>query len=120
MKNVRLVYSTDPKDQVTCPECKKLKDECHCREQENVKEGSFTVVFRLEKNGRGGKTVTVIEGFPRNEDFLTALTKELKAKCGVGGTFTLNGKSGVIEIQGDTRDKIKKILDLKRIKYKGV
>jgi translation initiation factor 1 len=114
------VYSTDPKDNVTCHKCKKLQDECTCIEQEHVKEGAFTVIFRLEKNGRGGKTVTVMEGFPRNEEFLTTLTKELNAKCGVGGTFTLGAKTGVIEIQGDTRDKLKKILEIKRIKFKGV
>lgn len=120
MKNTRLVYSTDPKDNVVCSNCKKLQDECCCVAQEEVKEGAFTVVFRLEKNGRGGKTVTVMDGFPRNEVFLTTLTKEFKAKCGVGGTFNLGPKSGVIEIQGDTRDKLKKILETKRIKYKGV
>lgn len=120
MKNTRLVYSTDPKDNVLCPKCKKLRDECTCIEQEQVKEGAFTVIFRLEKNGRGGKTVTVMEGFPRNEEFLTALTKELKAKCGVGGTSSLGAKTGVIEIQGDSREKLKKILTIKGIKYKGV
>lgn len=81
---------------------------------------AFTVVFRLEKNGRGGKTVTVMEGFPRNETYLKTLAKELKAKCGVGGTHTLGPKSGIIEIQGDKRDKLKQILDSKKIKFKGV
>lgn len=114
------MYSTDPKDNVTCQKCKKLQDECACVEQEHVKEGAYTVIFRLEKNGRGGKTVTVMQGFPRNEEFLTALTKELKTKCGVGGTFSLGDKTGVIEIQGDIREKLKKILETKRIKFKGV
>jgi len=80
----------------------------------------FTVIFRLEKNGRGGKTVTVLDGFPRNEDYLKDLSKELKAKCGVGGSFSLGEKHGVIEIQGDKRDQLKKILDAKGLRYKGM
>lgn len=120
MSNTRLVYSTDPKDNPLCPQCKKLKDECRCVSEEEVIQGGYTVVFRIEKNGRGGKTVTVVDGFPKNLTFLAALTKELKAKCGVGGTFSISGKSGVIEIQGDSREKIKKIFESKAIKYKGV
>ena len=119
MKNTRLVFSTDPKDQVRCSTCNQLKDECRCQKQEPA-EKSFVVVFRLEKNGRGGKTVTVMEGFPQNEEFLKSLCKEMKAKCGVGGTHLLGPKSGIIEIQGDKRDALKKILDSKSVKYKGV
>lgn len=120
MSNTRLVFSTDPKDQVNCPECRKLKADCVCRPTEAVQEGKFTVIFRIEKGGRGGKTVTVMDGFPRNEDYLKTLTKELKAKCGVGGTHILGEKSGLIEIQGDKRDQLKKILESKGLKYKGV
>ncbi len=119
MKNTRLVFSTDPRDQVACPRCKKYKEECRCIVQEDPV-SAFTAVFRLEKNGRGGKTVTVLDGFPKNEKYLSDLTKELKSKCGTGGTFSLDGKTGTIEIQGDSREKIKKILDTKKIKYKGV
>lgn len=120
MKNTRLVYSTDPKDNVRCQRCKELSGECKCRPEEAVNASQYTVVFRLEKNGRGGKTVTVMDGFPRNEEFLKGLTKEFKAKCGVGGTHTISEKSGLIEIQGDKRDQLKKILETKGIKYKGV
>lgn len=120
MKNTRLVYSTDPKDNVTCPTCKKLLSDCRCLPEESVQEGQFTIVFRLEKSGRGGKTVTVLDGFPRNEEYLKNLTKELKAKCGVGGTHLLTEKSGIIEIQGDKRDQLKKILEAKKIKFKGM
>lgn len=120
MKNTRLVYSTDPKDNQVCPECKELKPECECKPQEAVTSRKFVVIFRLEKNGRGGKTVTVLDGLPKNEIFLKDLTKEIKGKCGVGGTYLMTGKEGLIEIQGDKRDQIKKLLDTKQIKYKGV
>ncbi len=120
MKNTRLVYSTDPKDVVVCSSCKKLKSECNCIIQETVEGLKFIVIFRLEKNGRGGKIVTVLDGLPKNENYLKELSKELKAKCGVGGSFLIGEKHGIIEIQGDKRDQLKKILDLKGMKYKGM
>ena len=119
MKNTRLVYSTDPKDNITCPRCKELKAECNCQTEQSA-DVPFTVVFRLEKNGRGGKTVTVLDGLPRNESFLKEFSKDLKAKCGVGGSFSLGPKHGIIEMQGDKRDQIKKILDAKKIRFKGM
>lgn len=85
-----------------------------------IMNNQFTIVFRIEKNGRGGKTVTVLDQLPAYEPFLKDLTKELKAKCGVGGSFYSDQAKGCIEIQGDKRDAIKKILDVKKLKYKGV
>jgi translation initiation factor 1 len=87
--------------------------------QQNVVTNQITAVFRLEKNGRGGKTVTVIDGFPKNEVFLKDLTKLCKVQCGVGGSYQIGEKSGIIEIQGDKRDQVKKILESRGIKYKG-
>ena len=84
-----------------------------------VADKKFVIVFRIEKNGRGGKTVTVLDQLPPYDPFLKDLTKELKAKCGVGGSYFIEGNKGCIEIQGDKRDAIKKLLDAKTIKYKG-
>ena len=78
MKNTRLVYSTDPKDNVVCAVCKELQAECRCKPEDSVEGAKFTIVFRLEKNGRGGKTVTVLDGFPRNEAYLKELLRETK------------------------------------------
>ena len=114
MSNVRLVFSTDPKDKIESDKDPKLAT------NEAVQEGQFTVIFRLEKGGRGGKTVTVMDGFPRNEEYLKSLAKELKAKCGTGGTHLITEKGGTIEIQGDKRDALKKLLEAKRIKFKGM
>ncbi len=119
MSSTRLVFSTDPRDQVRCSSCNKLKDECRCQIQESA-EKSFVIIFRIEKKNRGGKTVTILDGFPRNENYLKTLCKELKAKCGAGGTFFLGPKFGVIEIQGDKRDALKMVFDKKGFKYKGV
>lgn len=117
--NRTLVYSDDPKDQDIITG-KSERDAFEAQQKEIVLEKKFTVVFRIEKNGRGGKTVTILDQLPSLDSFLKELTKELKAKCGVGGSHFINGKYGCIEIQGDKRDAIKKILESKAIKYKGV
>ncbi len=50
--------------------------------------------------GRKGKTVTVITGFQHKPETLTKLLKQLKAKCGSGGTV----KNGTLEIQGEHKE----------------
>ena len=57
--------------------------------------------------GRGGKTVTVVTNFvgiglPEKE----RLAKEMQKACGTGGTV----KDGRIEIQGDKREEVARIL----------
>ena len=65
------------------------------------------VDIRRETGGRGGKTVTVIDGFvgiglPEKEQ----LAKTIRGACGCGGTV----KDGAIVIQGDQRETIARIL----------
>lgn len=118
-KDSVLVYSTDPKDQeILSGQAEKNK--INQQSQLLVDTKKFTVVFRLEKNGRGGKVVTVLDQLPNHQTFIKDLVKELKTKCGVGGSFKIESGVGQIEIQGDKRDAIKKILDSKQIKYKGM
>ena len=62
--------------------------------------------LRVEKKGRGGKTVTVVFGLPANEAFLKELSQRLKRECGTGGTVTGDG----VELQGEKRDRVREIL----------
>jgi len=55
-----------------------------------------------ETKGRKGKGVTLVAGVPLEGIELSDLAKKLKSRCGAGGTV----KNGIIEIQGDHRDKV--------------
>jgi len=65
-----------------------------------------TLRVQVERKGRGGKTVSVVSGFQCQPETLATLLKQLKAQCGSGGT----AKDGVIEIQGDHRQKLAQLL----------
>ncbi len=64
------------------------------------------VRVQTSKSGRKGKIVTIINGFQTSEAILNQLLKDLKAKCGTGGTI----KDETMEIQGDHKQKILEIL----------
>ena len=61
---------------------------------------------RKEKKGRGGKTVTIVEGYQGNKQILEQLCKKVKQQCGVGGS--VNQKAFII--QGDKANQIVNIL----------
>jgi len=65
-----------------------------------------TAYLHRESKGRGGKTVTLVKNLVLCEKDLKTLAKNLKRACGSGGTI----KEGVIEIQGEHREKIADLL----------
>ena len=64
------------------------------------------VRVRLERQGRGGKVVTVIENLPGHPARIEEIAKTLKSRCGAGGTV----KGRVVEVQGDHRDRVVEVL----------
>ena len=64
-----------------------------------------------EVAGRGGKAVSVISGLPLAAADLEALASRLKRLCGAGGAV----REGVIEIQGEHRDRL--VAELCRLGY---
>jgi translation initiation factor 1 len=64
------------------------------------------VYLHRESKGRGGKTVTLVKELHLNQNDLKKLATALKNACGTGGTI----KDGIIEIQGDHREKIAGVL----------
>lgn len=70
---------------------------------------------RMERSGRGGKTVTVVENFVGSDDDLADLCKMLKTKCGIGGS----AKEGQIILQGDFRERVANILSAAGYKVTG-
>jgi translation initiation factor 1 len=111
----RIVYSTGIGR--VCPGCGWPVSDCKCS-----KAGKDAAVpsrpvarLRMEKKGRGGKMVTVVDGLPNNAAFLKDLCQELKRACGTGGTAT----EGAIELQGDLRDRVREHLQGKGFVVKG-
>jgi translation initiation factor 1 len=76
-------------------------------------------VLRIEKTGRAGKTVTVIERLPKIPRYLDDLARFLKTRCGSGGTFRIEPEGGVVEIQGDRRENVRALLAEKGIECRG-
>jgi translation initiation factor 1 len=99
-EDARTVYSTEVGR--ICPECGRALDACVCHKKPSSTPGDGNVRVRLEKKGRGGKSVSLVSGLPLDEESLRKLAGELKKRCGAGGAV----KDGQIEIQGDHRDAI--------------
>lgn len=102
-----LVYSTDHGRM--CPACGSPIAQCVCKQSISIPPGDGIVRVGRETKGRKGKGVTTITGVPLPTAELKQLARELKARCGCGGTV----KDGIIEIQGDHRDSLIDILKSK-------
>jgi translation initiation factor 1 len=111
----RLVYSTD-RGRI-CPTCGWPQADCHCSSALAAEPVPARIVakLRLEKKGRGGKAVTVIDGLPNNAAFLQELAADLKRACGTGGAVA----GTTVELQGDQRDRVRPLLQSRDYIVKG-
>ena len=110
-ENSRLVYSTEE----TIPRLpRSLRNDEKAEDNPdekvlhtNVRPSQQKATVRLDRKGRGGKSVTVIEGLQIPQQEREALLKRLKAKLGTGGTV----KDTCLELQGDHRDALMEALE---------
>ena len=102
-----LVYSTESGN--LCNGCGKPMASCQC----HIASDGIVRVGR-ETKGRKGNGVTIITGIPLSCNELPQLAKQLKQRCGCGGSV----KNGVIEIQGDKRDMLLAELQARGYKVK--
>ncbi len=93
-----VVYSTDMGR--TCPGCGHPAKQCCCSKEKNLLQGDGVVRVSRQTKGRKGSGVCLITGVDLDDAELKKLAKQLKKKCGSGGTV----KDGIIEIQGDHRE----------------
>jgi translation initiation factor 1 len=107
-KRLGVVYSTNPGFQY---------GEDREDRQESISPGQQKLYVSLDRKNRKGKTVTLVEGFIGSDEELKSLGKELKSKCGSGGSV----KDGEMILQGDFRDRVITILRDKGfiVKQKG-
>ena len=101
-----------------CPGCGWPVADCRCSKggrSDAPIPAKITARLRLEKKGRGGKTVTVIDGLPDNTAFLEELAAALKKSCGVGGTI----RPGAVELAGDVADRVRPLLSARGFAVKG-
>ncbi len=96
-KRLGIVFSTNPDFQY---------EDTAEPEETTLPPSAQKLVVTIDRRNRGGKQVTLVSGFVGTEEDLKALGKELKVKCGVGGS----AKEGEITIQGDFRDKVVTLL----------
>jgi translation initiation factor 1 len=94
---LNIVYSTNPDFQYSTD--KKEETETLPKQQQKLR-------VSIEKNHRGGKTVTIVKNFVGSDEEIKELGRLLKTRCGVGGTT----KEGEILIQGEFKEKIIEIL----------
>lgn len=96
-EKLNVVYSTNPDFNYQFEETE---------ETETLSKNQQKLYVSIDKKQRGGKEVTLVEGFIGSEEDLKELGKFLKSKCGVGGTV----KEMEILIQGNFKEKIADLL----------
>lgn len=105
--NTRIVYTAGAGRM--CPDCGWPAKDCKCSRpgaQNEAVPDKIVAKLRMERSGRSGKTVTVVDGLPKNDAFLEELATALKKSCGTGGTV----REGCVELAGDVRERVRPLL----------
>ncbi len=107
-EKLNVVYSTNPNFNYEFDEEETI---------ETLPKNQQKLYVSIDRKQRGGKEVTLVEGFVGSDEDLKDLGKLLKSKCGVGGT----AKDNEILIQGNFRDKVFDMLTKEgyQVKKKG-
>ena len=107
-EKLNVVYSTNPNFNYEFDEEETI---------ETLPKNQQKLYVSIDRKQRGGKEVTLVEGFVGSDDDLKDLGKLLKSKCGVGGT----AKDNEILIQGNFKDKVFDMLTKEgyQVKKKG-
>ena len=85
-----------------CPKCSLPKELCICEE---ISKEETVIKIKIDKR-RYGRKVTVLEGIDASAVNLQELLSKLKSACACGGTI----KNNIIELQGDHRRQVRKLL----------
>ena len=93
---IDVVYSTNPN----------FEFEVHSDDEISIPFNLQKLYVSIDRKNRGGKSVTLVEGFIGNDEDAKDLAKKLKQLCGVGGGF----KNSEIYIQGDQKNKVASFL----------
>lgn len=86
------------------------------KNNESVDESTLELGLRRLTSGKG-RTIIEISSLPNNKKWCQKLSKDIKKKLGVGGSYR---KDGSIEIHGEKMDQVLKILSDKKIKSKKI
>ena len=100
-----VVYSTNPD----------FNTEDEMEDEKTLSPAEQDLRVSIDTKQRKGKSVTLITGFVGSDDELKELGKELKSKCGTGGSV----KDAEIIIQGDHRTKVLDTLKAKSYSAKA-
>lgn len=97
------------------PEDYRESAEDSSREDKDIRKGKLNIMY--ERKGRGGKSVTIIYGFPEDfpEEEIEQIGRNLKQRIGVGGS----SRGGEILLQGDVRQKASELLRAEGWRIKG-
>jgi translation initiation factor 1 len=102
--NHRTVWSSDQGDL-------RKKDDAS-KQHQSLPPNQQTIYLHRDSKGRHGSPMTLVKNLVLSQEEMKSLAKRLKQACGSGGTV----KEGIIEIQGEHREKIAE--ELKKIGYK--